>query len=207
MPSDITVRPPRRADIRPLAATLGRAFQLDPVMRWMVPDDRHRAKALPRMFATMTRHHFLAGGGVEVAQHPSGIGAAALWDPPGRWRQTGREELLMMPSFLLAMRGRSARGQQLTELMKEHHPEEPHWYLAVIGSDPTVRGGGFGQALMRSRLDRVDAEHAPAYLESSNPDNIPYYQRFGFEVTGEIVLPGANGEPGPSMVPMWRPPR
>jgi hypothetical protein len=56
---------------------------------------------------------------------------------------------------------------------------------------------------MRSRLDRCDAEHAPAYLESSNPDNIPYYQRFGFEITGEITLPDG----GPSMWPMWRQPR
>ena len=109
----------------------------------------------------------------------------------------------MMPSFLLAMGGRTARGRQIAELMKKRHPSEPHWYLAVIGSDPTVRGGGFGQALMQSRLDRVDAEHAPAYLESSNPDNIPYYMRFGFEVTGEIELPDG----GPSMWPMWRAPR
>ena len=40
---------------------------------------------------------------------------------------------------------------------------------------------------MQSRLDRVDAEHAPAYLESSKAENVPYYQRFGFEVTGEII--------------------
>ena len=110
---------------------------------------------------------------------------------------------MMMPSFLLATGGRTARGRQVGELMKKQHPEEPHWYLAVIGSDPTVRGGGFGRALMQSRLDRVDAEHAPAYLESSNPDNIPYYMRFGFEVTGEIKLPDG----GPSMIPMWRPAR
>jgi hypothetical protein len=56
---------------------------------------------------------------------------------------------------------------------------------------------------MRSRLERVDAEHAPAYLESSNPDNIPYYLRFGFEVTGEILLPDG----GPTLTPMWRQPR
>lgn len=62
-----------------------------------------------------------------------------------------------------------------------------------------MRGKGLGHVLMQSRLDRVDAEHAPAYLESSNPDNIAYYQRFGFEVTGEIRLPG-----GPALWPMWR---
>jgi predicted GNAT family N-acyltransferase len=66
-----------------------------------------------------------------------------------------------------------------------------------------VRGKGFGQVLMESRLDRVDAEHAPAYLESTKHENIAYYQRCGFEVTGEIVLP----EGGPTMWPMWRAPR
>ena len=87
--------------------------------------------------------------------------------------------------------------------MKEAHPEEPHWYLCVIGSDPTVRGAGFGQALMRSRLDRCDAEHAPAYLESSKQENVPYYMRFGFEVTGEITDARRRAE----MWPMWRAPR
>ena len=61
-------------------------------------------------------------------------------------------------------------------------------------------GKGYGQALMESRLDRIDAEHAPAYLESSKSENVAYYQRFGFEVTGEIVL--SNG--GPTLWPMWR---
>jgi ribosomal protein S18 acetylase RimI-like enzyme len=199
----IDVSPARRADVRPLARTLARAFFDDPVMMWMLTDDTRRSKALPRIFATMTRQHFLAGGGTEIATRDGDVGAAALWDPPGRWKMSSLEEFRMMPGFLLAMGGRSRRGQQVTELMKEHHPEEPHWYLAVIGSDPTVRGVGFGQALMRSRLDRVDAEHAPAYLESSNPDNIPYYLRFGFETTGEIQLPDG----GPVLTPMWRAPR
>lgn len=182
---------------------LGRAFHDDPVMTWILPDGAARSRGLPRMFATMTSHHFLRGGGVETARAGGRIGAAALWDPPGRWKQTRLEEFLMMPALVRAFGNRVARGQQVAELMKEHHPEEPHWYLAIIGSDPTVRGTGFGQALMRSRLDRCDADYAPAYLESSNPDNIPYYERFGFEVTGELRVPDG----GPSLWPMWRQPR
>jgi len=196
----IDVAAGRYADIRELARTLGRAFADDPVMTWMLPDAGARAKGLPRMFATMTRHHFLAGGGVEIARGNGAIGAAALWDPPGRWKQSRFEELIMIPGYIRAFGRRSAAGQQVAETMKRAHPEEPHWYLAVIGSDPAVRGKGFGQALMTSRLDRVDAEHSPAYLESTKWDNVPYYQRFGFEVTGEIALPGG----GPSLWPMWR---
>lgn len=109
----------------------------------------------------------------------------------------------MKPAIIRALGGRALAGRDLTELMKREHPEEPHWYLAVIGSDPSVRGQGFGQALMRSGLDRCDAEHAPAYLESSKEANVPYYERFGFAVTGELVVPDG----GPTLWKMWRNPR
>ena len=192
-----------RPDVKELARVLGRAFFDDPVMMWMVPDDARRARALPRVFAAMTRHHFLAAGGVEIARRDGTLGAAALWDPPGRWKQTSWQELRLLPSCRRATGRQMRRGQEVTELMKTHHPQEPHWYLGVIGSDPDVRGAGFGQALMRSRLDRCDAEHAPAYLESSKEENVPYYMRFGFDITGEIQLPDG----GPVMAQMWREPR
>jgi len=196
-------RPARKSDIRDLSRTLARAFYDDPVMIWLLPDAQARTAHLCRLFATMTRHHHLALGGVEVASDGPGIGAAALWDPPNQWQETRRGQLAMTPTFLRVFGLRSMQGRAVQELMKRVHPEEPHWYLAVIGSDPTFRGKGFGQVLMESRLHRVDAENAPAYLESTKHQNIGYYQRFGFEVTGEIVLPDG----GPVMWPMWRRPR
>jgi ribosomal protein S18 acetylase RimI-like enzyme len=207
--NNVAARPATRADIPALSMALGRAFFDDPVMRWMLPDDDLRRLKLHRLFAAITRYHHLSRGGVEVATatSPDGVGAAALWDPPGQWQTSRIDELRAIPGLFMAFGASLRRGLEVTELMKEAHPEEPHWYLAVIGSDPTVRGKGFGQALMRSRLDRCDAEHAPAYLESSNPDNVPYYERFGFEPTGEIKLPSRDGVAGASLVPMWRPPR
>ena len=202
----IEVRPAAQTDVRELSAALGRAFYDDPVAMWMLPSEDSRPARLAKFFATMTRHHHLAGGGVEVASDGTGIGAAALWDPPNRWQHSVAEQLRMLPSFVIGFGLRLAIGRKLTELleaMEREHPEEPHWYLATIGSDTRVRGRGFGQALMRSRLDRCDAEHAPAYLESSKPENIPYYQRFGFTVTGEIAIPCD----GPTLWPMWRAPR
>ena len=201
----IDVSGARRGDVATLAAVLGRAFHDDPVFCWLQPDARRRATALPGFFAALARHHFLAGGGVRIAtggQVGAGVGAAALWDPPGRWQQSPRAQIAMLPAVLRAFRGRLGPARMLAEAMKAAHPEEPHWYLAMIGSDPRVRGGGYGGALMRAQLERCDAECAPAYLESSNPDNIGYYQRFGFEVTGEITVAG-----GPPLWPMWRAPR
>jgi ribosomal protein S18 acetylase RimI-like enzyme len=195
-------RPARKSDIGDLSRALGRAFYDDPVMTWLLPSEKARTAQLSRLFGTMTRHHHLARGGVEVACDARGIGAAALWAPPNQWQETHRGQLAMTPTFIRVFGLGVMRGRAVQELMQRVHPEEPHWYLGVIGSDPTVRGQGFGQVLMRSRLDRVDAEHAPAYLESSKPENVPYYQRFGFEVTREIPLPDG----GPTMWAMWRAP-
>ncbi len=196
-------RPAHKSDVRKLAATLGRAFADDPVVTWMLPDDDTRPALAARLFATMTRHHHLAGGGVEVACDGPAIGAAALWDPPDRWRHGRWEELAMMPGFIRVFGSHSAKARAVQQTMKHSHPEEPHWYLATIGSDPTVRGRGYGQVLMRSRLERCDAQYCPAYLESSKPENVPYYERFGFTVSREITLPGG----GPTMWAMWRSPQ
>lgn len=196
----VQARPAQKSDLRELGRTMGRAFYDDPVAMWILPDDDRREKYLGRLFATMTRHHHLAGSGVEVACDGPGLGAAALWDPPNRWRESALTQLLQIPMFLRVFGLRSARGRVVQETMKRAHPEAPHWYLAAIGSDPTVRGQGYGQVLLRSRLERCDAEYCPAYLESSKPENVPYYERFGFRVTGEVKIPDG----GPTLWPMWR---
>ena len=88
--------------------------------------------------------------------------------------------------------------------LAETHPDRPpHYYLSLLGTHPDHRGKGLGMALLAENLAMIDSEGVSAYLESSNPVNVPYYQRFGFDVTGEIRLPGS----GPSLIPMWRRPR
>jgi GNAT superfamily N-acetyltransferase len=203
LPADVDVRPAQKGDVRDLSRVLARAFYDDPVTAWMLPDDRTRLNALVRAFAGLARHHYLPRAGSEVGRRDGVVGAATLWDPPGRRKSSRLEELVMMPTMLWAFRSRVPASVQVMELMEKHHPTEPHWYLMLIGSDPSVRGAGFGQALMRSRLDRCDAEGVPAYLENSNPNNESYYLRFGFEIRGEIKLP----DDGPTMWPMWREPR
>jgi predicted GNAT family N-acyltransferase len=68
--------------------------------------------------------------------------------------------------------------------------------------DTRVDGDDLGSALLAATLNRCDAEAGPAYLEATSPRNRRLYARHGFEVVGEIALPG-----GPSLWPMWREPR
>jgi ribosomal protein S18 acetylase RimI-like enzyme len=87
--------------------------------------------------------------------------------------------------------------------MERRHPrEKPHWYLAVLGTDPSAQGQGLGSAVLQPVLERCDTDGIGAYLESSKERNIDFYARHGFRVTGKIRLPR-----GPTMWPMWRDPR
>lgn len=80
---------------------MARAFYDDPVMSWLLSNDNARTARLTRLFATIVRHQHLAGGGVEVARGAAGIGGAALWDPPDRWRESRRQQLA--PDVLAAL--------------------------------------------------------------------------------------------------------
>ena len=66
-------------------------------------------------------------------------------------------------------------------------------------TDPQGQGKGVGNALVRSGRERCDREGENAYLECLEP-LVPYYERFGFEITGEIEMP----EEVPDQVSMWR---
>ncbi|RVW04817.1 GNAT family N-acetyltransferase [Rhodococcus spongiicola] len=200
----VVVRPVTRSDIPAVSRALAEAFDDDPVTSWMLPDAARRPVGLARLFSAEIRYHHLAGGGVELAESPQGgVVGGALWDPPGRWKQSTLNSLLGFPAVARAL-GRHLRvGAGAVQALDSAHPTEPHWYLAAIGTTAAGRGRGHGKALLNSRLSRCDAEGAPAYLESSKKENIPYYERFGFEVTGEIVLPDG----GPTLWKMWRNPR
>ena len=66
-----------------------------------------------------------------------------------------------------------------------------------------MQGRGAGTQLMQPVLQKCDKEGIPAYLESSKERNVPLYERNGFKVTKEMVVPAG----GPKIWLMWRDPQ
>ncbi|HEY2427773.1 MAG TPA: GNAT family N-acetyltransferase [Acidimicrobiales bacterium] len=184
-------------DVEPLADVLQAAFFDDPVSTWILPDEASRARRLARFFALYLHRHYLP---MRTAWTTSSQAGAALWAPPGHWRLPPAELLRTAPA-LLRIGGRHAgRAARLFTEVERRHPQEPHWYLGVLGTDPSRQGQGIGSALLKPVLDRCDREGVPAYLESSKESNVPFYRRHGFEVTAEITAPSG----GPTLWGMWR---
>lgn len=179
----------------PVMDTLALAFSTDAPVRYMFPTARAYLNAFPRL-ATAMAGGALAAGTAWVVDDAA---AAALWLAPGVQGDT---------AAIIALVGETVSEERqevlgaLGDLMAQYHPDEPHWYLPLIGVDPSRQGQGLGSALLKAGLQRCDAEGLPAYLESSSPKNVPLYERHGFEVIG-LIKPGDH----PGLIPMYRPAR
>jgi GNAT superfamily N-acetyltransferase len=127
-----------------------------------------------------------------------------VWLPPGAWKIGAGDQLRMLPAIVktLSWRWLPSRLGGFNRMEAAHPEEPPHWYLAVVATDPDHQGKGLGSALLGDQLARVDAEGLPAYLESTKEANVPLYERHGFQVTGTFDLPN-----GPRLWLMWRDPR
>ena len=192
----VTVRQATADDIPALSQALADAFHDDPVMCWLVPEGAR----LQRFFAAELRHVYLPKGLTYTSDERAG---GALWAPPRRWKSSFGEIVRSAPSLLPVMGRRMVRGLRALGAVEKVHPEEPHYYLGTLGTATAHQGKGVGAALLAPVLERCDAEGVPAYLESSKEENIPFYRRYGFEVTGTVDFPGG----GPRVWPMWRDPQ
>jgi GNAT superfamily N-acetyltransferase len=191
------VRKATPADVPRVSEALGRAFWDDPVMRFLIPRSDANLQTLMKLEAKSALKHDHAYMSADGA-------AAALWKPPGRWRTSMGELLSMAPLTIGALRGRLLLGLSVLSTIEKKHPNDPpHWYLAVLGTEPDAQGKGLGSAVLQPVLSQCDANGEPAYLESSKERNIPFYERHGFKVTEEIGLPKG----GPPVWGMWRDPQ
>jgi GNAT superfamily N-acetyltransferase len=196
----VVIRRADSPDRRPLAAVLARAFLDDPLMRFILPDAGLRRRRLPRLFRTSLGLQYLPLGEVYTTADNAG---ASLWSPPGQWRAPPSVVIRSLPRLALALGPRLPISMHAISSVERFHPTEPHWYLAVVGTEPSRQGEGIGSALLAPVLERCDHDRVPAYLESSKEANLAFYARHGFEVTRTIDIERG----GPRIWPMWREPR
>lgn len=183
------------ADESPVIDALKLAFVADPAARWVWPDPHTYLENFSKFAKAFGGRAFDHGS----AYYVEGYAGAALWLPPNV-----HPDVETLGNLLQSTASNQAQKDALRvfEQMGSYHPSEPHWYLPLLGVDPLRHGKGFGTALMKHALERCDRDNKLAYLESSNPKNIPFYERHGFKLLGTIQV-GTS----PQIFPMLREPR
>jgi len=179
MKNNVTIKIARAADEAAAIGVMTLAFGSDPMARWSLAGPATYLNVFPLLAKAFGGGAFNSG----TAYMANNFAGTALWLPPGVGSDDESLKKLFEENTTNDIKDDMA---VIFEQMEKFHPTEPHWYLPMIGVDPAHQGSGVGSALMEESLKAVDRDKAIAYLESSNPRNIPLYERYGFEVIGEI---------------------
>jgi ribosomal protein S18 acetylase RimI-like enzyme len=176
---------PTREMIEKCAGILGRAFYNDLLFNYAFPDEKTRQRRLLALFMLNVRYGFKYGD----VYWSDGQGLA-IWFPPGNSKISIRRALetgmLVTPIKIgLSAVLRLSRINVLSDLMHERFAPDLHWYLFLLGVDPTSQGAGFGRSLLQPVINKADTEHLPCYLETNNPAAVAFYRKNGFDVVAE----------------------
>jgi ribosomal protein S18 acetylase RimI-like enzyme len=187
---DPVVRRAERGDIPGMAAVLSRAFDRDPFYSFLAGDEPERhARMLEGWYGILR----FASADLAATYTTHDLAGVALWLPPGYGGPSVIASLRMLPSVARLAGWRRLRtvsgAMEHLERRRRRHVPTPHYYLSALGVEPRRQGEGIGTALLRPVLELADRAGVPAYLETAVARNVLLYERLGFEVVEELVLP------------------
>jgi ribosomal protein S18 acetylase RimI-like enzyme len=165
-----------------------------------VLDDNDREQRIRRLFGWYLRRALP----LDLSHTTAELSGAALWMGPGQWRLSPLQQALLLPEILRVVGLNRAMSRIAgVDAFQRKPPRAKHYYLAVLGVEPTMQGRGIGSALLLEGLHRCDRTRTAAYLETATERNLPLYERHGFRITREVRVPFG----GPQMWLMWREPQ
>ena len=200
--STVEVRDLRRSEIDAAVGLLARGMRDNPLhVAAYGADPERRRRSIERTFSTLFR--------VFGAQQPicaldagtlvavSGVAPAGTCQPT-----TIQAQRLRSMSNLLAIGpGAAMRVAKWLSAWADHDPDQAHSHLGPLAVDAHLQGRGIGSKLMGEYCLRLDARREAGYLETDKPENVHFYERYGYTVIAQADVIG---------VPNWfmaRPPQ
>jgi len=185
----LRLRHARRSDLPEIVDIWVDAFTRDPYLRWMAPDDATWARFGPAWLGFIADqcfergHTYLARDG-EVA---------VAWIPPDVTFATP-DVFEAAYAVVAGIVGEARAGMSIETVTtaRAYALTESHWTLQYFGVRSSAQGRGIGALAVAPILEVCDAEEVPCGLISTNPRNVPFYERQGFGVIAEVPTPDAG---------------
>ncbi|MGF0319335.1 GNAT family N-acetyltransferase [Nocardia fluminea] len=185
------IRPGNRKDFGVAAALLAASLADDPSTLWLHPKESTRRTRLVRSFRSSLDDARDCSDGVDLALDSSGaIVGVAAWLATFHIlpRATLGRQLKSIHTYG-SLAGRASAGARATYAAGV---QEQHWHLLAVGVSAAARGCGHGRDLIAAGMYRAAADGVPVHLETTNPANLSFYERLGFETTAVLDLPGGG---------------
>lgn len=186
--TELTVRSLETQEDRRAGELFARAFLHDPFTLAVGPDHAGlRGRLLTLQFG-MEVAAVRASGGTVVGVHRDGELVAALTADEGPVRVARLPSRAQLPLCTAgpAVLRRSIRSERALGLAR---PSVPHIYVLKVAVAARHRGTGLGRLLMDAVMQDADARGLPVHLDTMTEENVAFYERLGFGVTGRLALP------------------
>lgn len=183
------------------ASLLARAFIDDPGAGIVEPVPARRFDANRVLFELDLRATL---GSAWACLEAGALVGVAVWLAPGAAVQTLDERQLSAARTAVgdAAVDRWAALLDDFERVRGEATDSRHWFLALLGVDPSAQGNGVGAALLGVGHRAADRDDLPCVLETFTAANVAYYRRRGYQ----LILSTTVADRVP-VYAMSRPPR
>ncbi|MBF8286597.1 MAG: family N-acetyltransferase, partial [Dehalococcoidia bacterium] len=172
------------------AGVLGRGFRDNPITVAVVGGDPLRR---------MRGAERVLGSYVRLMDHPPLAARRGDWivgvcgmAPPGTCHPPLLQQLRMVTAMLRSGPVVMSRYLRVSSAWEKQDPADRHWHLGPVAVEPGLQGMSIGSQMLERFCTGMDSEGEVAYLETDKPENVRFYEKFGFETVGETLVLGAS---------------
>ncbi len=183
----MSVRILSETDAPVVTEILCEAFHDYPVMRWVLADSgAEYDRLLSLMVGYFVAARVFHGEPLLGVDHGDGLGAVAILSssdgPPSPPEMAAERDAVWRDLGPRALARYEAFGDAFEKLLVSGS----HLHLNMIGTRAECRGMGYGGLLMDyvHSMSENDPVSRGVSLTTEDPANVPFYERFGYEVTG-----------------------
>ena len=187
-------------DVKKACVVAGNAFQDDPVMVFVYPDEEERKQNAQYGFYTLYNYSIKHGLAYATSENLEGI---TLWLPPDKvyhstWTMMryGGFYTMRKVGLKLKVMKRTMMVFNYEEERHKHLVPYDHWYFQNIAVKPEEQGKGYGGLLISTMLKTIESEGLPVYVDTNTEKNVSIYQKYGFEIIEHGIIPETP-------IPLW----
>ena len=189
-----------KKDISYAGVVLADAFRDDPLWQTFFKGESDINNKMRFCFETVLRYCHKFG---EVYATSPNLEGVAAW-VPGHLSYMTLWKMIRSGAIFPGMRMGTDAGRKMSAVFspleydrKANMKGNAFVYLFIIGVGNQWQGRGFGGMLLRGLIDRCDTAGDAIYLETEMARNVAFYERFGFNVIQQVLLPVVDH-------PMWQ---
>ena len=185
---EVTLGHLEASELRQAASLVGRAFRDNPVT--IAANHRGPNSRIRGAEGTLGIGLGMLEGPQLVARRGSWIVGVCGAAPPGTCRLPLSKSVRLIPGALAGGPGTVVRTARFLNQSEKHDPAEPHWHLGPVAVEPALQGMSVGSRLLQRFCEGMDEMGDLAYLDTDKPENVRFYERFGFVVVEQDRIIG-----------------